>query len=31
MKTVIDFIKKLFKKKETNNPFKNFKYPIIKK
>jgi len=31
MKTVIDFIKKLFKKKETKNPFKDFKFPIIKK
>jgi hypothetical protein len=31
MKAMLNFIKKLFKKKETKNPFKDFKYPIIKK
>jgi hypothetical protein len=31
MKALINLIKKLFKKKETKNPFKDFKYPIIKK
>ncbi len=31
MKRFITFIQKLFGKNTKENPFKNFKYPILKK